>query len=176
MATGQQLSHAEIWDDSSLINAWDSALQEYKKYHSIQATGGSVEGAVAAKNILAELEMKDVASVAHAQSSDNAVAEELEEGEVGPRNEEEQEDAQPAAGLPHTSPIDTLNQHPKHDEQASAAPTTGSVPHANMPQIPPGILAGQNEALRNLMISWYFAGYYTGLYEGQQQQQQQGQE
>lgn len=30
-----------------------------------------------------------------------------------------------------------------------------------------------NEALRNLMMSWYFAGYYTGLYEGQQQAQQQ---
>ena len=28
----------------------------------------------------------------------------------------------------------------------------------------------ENEALRNLMISWYFAGYYTGLYEGQQKQ------
>ena len=26
----QELSHAEVWDDSSLINAWDTALQEYK--------------------------------------------------------------------------------------------------------------------------------------------------
>lgn len=26
-----------------------------------------------------------------------------------------------------------------------------------------------NETLKNLMMSWYFAGYYTGLYEGQQQ-------
>lgn len=28
----------------------------------------------------------------------------------------------------------------------------------------------KDEALRNLMMSWYYAGYYTGLYEGQQQQ------
>lgn len=28
----------------------------------------------------------------------------------------------------------------------------------------------KDEALKNLMMSWYYAGYYTGLYEGQQQQ------
>lgn len=28
--------------------------------------------------------------------------------------------------------------------------------------------AVKDEALRNLMMSWYYAGYYTGLYEGQQ--------
>jgi len=26
----------------------------------------------------------------------------------------------------------------------------------------------EDEALKNLMMSWYYAGYYTGLYEGQQ--------
>lgn len=25
-----------------------------------------------------------------------------------------------------------------------------------------------NEAVKNLIMSWYYAGYYTGLYEGQQ--------
>ena len=30
--------------------------------------------------------------------------------------------------------------------------------------------AVKDEALKNLMMSWYYAGYYTGLYEGQQQQ------
>ena len=29
----------------------------------------------------------------------------------------------------------------------------------------------QDEALKNLMMSWYYAGYYTGLYEGQQRAQ-----
>lgn len=26
----------------------------------------------------------------------------------------------------------------------------------------------QDENVKNLMMSWYYAGYYTGLYEGQQ--------
>jgi hypothetical protein len=27
----------------------------------------------------------------------------------------------------------------------------------------------QDEGLKKLLMSWYYAGYYTGLYEGQQQ-------
>lgn len=28
----------------------------------------------------------------------------------------------------------------------------------------------QDEGLKRLLMSWYYAGYYTGLYEGQQRQ------
>lgn len=34
--------------------------------------------------------------------------------------------------------------------------------HANV------VSASQDENLRNMMMSWYYAGYHTGLYEGQQ--------
>ncbi|KAI1460865.1 hypothetical protein F4805DRAFT_415888 [Annulohypoxylon moriforme] len=37
------LSHNEIWDDSALVNSWNDALEEYKKYHSIHKNGGNVE-------------------------------------------------------------------------------------------------------------------------------------
>lgn len=40
----------------------------------------------------------------------------------------------------------------------------------NQPNDCPGIV--QDEGLKNLMMSWYFAGYYTGLYEGQQRANQ----
>lgn len=30
MATEENLSHAEIWDDSVLVNSWNAALEEYK--------------------------------------------------------------------------------------------------------------------------------------------------
>lgn len=29
--------------------------------------------------------------------------------------------------------------------------------------------AVHDESLKNLLMSWYYAGYYTGLYEGQRQ-------
>ncbi|KAF3361140.1 Serine/threonine-protein kinase spk-1 [Verticillium dahliae VDG1] len=40
---------------------------------------------------------------------------------------------------------------------------------------PPQVLLGtvQDEGLKKLLMSWYYAGYYTGLYEGQQQQRTQ---
>jgi hypothetical protein len=33
------------------------------------------------------------------------------------------------------------------------------------------IMTVQDETLKNIMISWYYAGYYTGLHAGQQQSQ-----
>ncbi|KAK0740213.1 hypothetical protein B0T18DRAFT_331813 [Schizothecium vesticola] len=33
--------------------------------------------------------------------------------------------------------------------------------------------AVQDEGLKRLLMSWYYAGYYTGLYEGKQQAEQQ---
>jgi len=62
MATRENTSHAEIWDDSMLVNSWNDALEEYKvrrwvsasragelhanaykQYHSIKARGENVE-------------------------------------------------------------------------------------------------------------------------------------
>lgn len=40
---GSALSHAEIWDDSALVQSWDDAVEEYKAYHSIHARGEDVE-------------------------------------------------------------------------------------------------------------------------------------
>lgn len=31
------VTHEDIWDDSALVNSWNEALEEYKKYHSIHA-------------------------------------------------------------------------------------------------------------------------------------------
>jgi len=30
MEENKELTHAEIWDDSTLLNGWNTALQEYK--------------------------------------------------------------------------------------------------------------------------------------------------
>ncbi|KAL2203613.1 SMN family protein Smn1 [Sarocladium strictum] len=39
----ENLTHEEMWDDSALIDSWNDALAEYKKYHSIHAKGGSLK-------------------------------------------------------------------------------------------------------------------------------------
>jgi len=45
--------------------------------------------------------------------------------------------------------------------QAQAVPPSTGALSAVLPTI-------QDEAMRNLMMSWYYAGYYTGIQEGQQ--------
>ncbi|RDW60810.1 hypothetical protein BP6252_12193 [Coleophoma cylindrospora] len=43
MAPPKEPSHAEIWDDSALVDSWNEALEEYKHYHSMHARGEKVE-------------------------------------------------------------------------------------------------------------------------------------
>ncbi|KAM0244389.1 hypothetical protein ACHAP5_006296 [Fusarium lateritium] len=50
----------------------------------------------------------------------------------------------------------------------------GSAVPQGLPSFPIQTVLGsvQDESLKKLLMSWYYAGYYTGLYEGQQQTQQ----
>jgi len=134
MAKGdEELTHDEIWDDSALVDSWNSALDEYKKYHSLQARGGTIQD-------LEEVVQSSVAKRAR-------VTDESQRAEPTP---------QPA-------------------EAPKPAPT--GVPVVSAPAPPPQALLGsmQDENLKKLLMSWYYAGYYTGLYEGQQHAQQKNQ-
>ncbi|KAI1354282.1 hypothetical protein F5Y01DRAFT_11569 [Xylaria sp. FL0043] len=142
MASGQQgLTHNEIWDDSALIDSWDQALEEYKKYHSIHRNGGNVNDLLKPKN---EDSTSDAKQNLHEMedSSDRAKLEtdsEMKEGDANARQE-------------------TGNAAPQHS-------------HPRMPDAPPapaGLLSTiRDEGLKRLLMSWYYAGYYTGYYEAQ---------
>ncbi|KAH8168973.1 hypothetical protein LIA77_11099 [Sarocladium implicatum] len=54
------LTHEEIWDDSALIDSWNDALAEYKKYHSIQAKGGSLKDLEAAELLKSKAQKETV--------------------------------------------------------------------------------------------------------------------
>lgn len=43
MAKPKEVSHAEVWDDTALVDSWNEALAEYKKYHSLAAKGMKIE-------------------------------------------------------------------------------------------------------------------------------------
>lgn len=117
--------------------------------------------------------MKDISpqQLVHSQESEdkpvaptNEEEEEEEEGEVVPEVREE-----PRLQKVQQEQAEVKNHTPEPQLMSQASVEAGQkLP--SPPPFPPSILAGENEALRNLMISWYFAGYYTGLYEGQQKQ------
>ncbi|KAJ6000323.1 hypothetical protein N7481_000732 [Penicillium waksmanii] len=148
------LSHEEIWDDSALVRSWDEAVEEYQLYHSIHAKGENVD------DVLREAEdagiTKDV----------NMNEDETMEGMEGaaPTLEAEAE----------YEPQDTQDQSIGPQKPADAGPTSAMAPNPaplagpTMP-MPEAVMTNvQDENLKRLMMSWYFAGYYTGLYEGQQ--------
>ncbi|EMR91329.1 putative survival motor neuron-like protein 1 protein [Botrytis cinerea BcDW1] len=170
MASQKNASHAEVWDDSTLVDSWNEALQEYEKYHSIHARGEKVEDVLNAfenqsngvqvylsPNIMAWLTF--LREGAMNEDGGEVVEEPLEENVVM-QSEFEQIDDHTQAG-------------PKVDDQPAPKATKSGSSSSKAPILPPQLI-GQvhDENLKNLLMSWYYAGYYTGLYEGQQQKQE----
>jgi hypothetical protein len=146
-----QLTHDEIWDDSALVDSWNEALEEYKKYHSIHAKGGS---------------LKDLEEAALAGSSSSSVAKGNPQGndtEAGP-DETEADELHSTGG----GGVD-LHRH-QAPSTANAEATSTNEMQGVAPMAPPLLMGSvRDEGLKKLLMSWYYAGYYTGLYEGQQQ-------
>ncbi|SPQ27318.1 2e5541fd-4b44-4d88-afb6-a66b979379a3 [Thermothielavioides terrestris] len=150
-------THEEIWDDSALIESWNQALDEYKKYHSIHAKGGTVDDI---PNGAGDIPGQPIAQ----QGLESGAGE--EEGEV-----DETEPAGESDETPHPTISDAQTSVPAMKQvdgmQGGGAPALG-------PQMVLGTV--QDEDLKKLLMSWYYAGYYTGLFEGKQQGLQQAEE
>ncbi|GIZ44554.1 hypothetical protein CKM354_000774900 [Cercospora kikuchii] len=143
----RELTHDELWDDSALVNSWNDAFEEYKKYHSLAQKGEKVE-------VAQESESKaPVLSKAAAYLNANGTS---KSSPAAPINfAPSKESSQP-----------TPNQLPSVTATVPRPPPAGPPGLASLPQ---ALIGGaQNEDLKNIMMSWYYAGYYTGLYEGQQ--------
>ncbi|KAK1813015.1 hypothetical protein LTR12_012614 [Friedmanniomyces endolithicus] len=171
----KKASHAEIWDDSALVTSWNEALAEYKvfpslqhKYHSLAARGEKIEVVLdAAEN--GELDAGEDAvpggdlPVDHAPeihattTTTNGVA----PAPTAPPTA--RQDAPPAAAAAGASPAAIPQLLLNQGEQSPPTTSYGiGSDCANKS------FAVQDEPLKNVMMSWYYAGYYTGLYEGQQ--------
>ncbi|KAM0689482.1 hypothetical protein Q7P36_010353 [Cladosporium allicinum] len=155
---GDGASHEEIWDDSALLNSWDDALAEYKKYHSLAAKGETVdlsklkEAQQANVPIDVQQQQQQQQQQPHSNEAVNATV----------------EHSQTVAGTaPTTQQSTAAAAAPAAPIAASSAPVSAAQPGAGA--MPQALLNSvQDEGLKNLIMSWYYAGYYTGLLEGQQ--------
>ncbi|KAI9901338.1 hypothetical protein N3K66_003155 [Trichothecium roseum] len=139
------LDHKEIWDDSALVDSWNQALEEYKKYHSMHARGIKLE----------QLQEEVEASAARRVESTESQAAHFEPTNLISDPEVEE------------------NPGGKHIEVATP-PQVGNTPNIPGPP-PQALLGSvKDENLKKLLMAWYYAGYYTGLFEGGQQAEQQG--
>ncbi|KEY72738.1 hypothetical protein S7711_02525 [Stachybotrys chartarum IBT 7711] len=166
-----QPNQDDIWDDSMLIDSWNEALKEYKKYHSIHAKGSK---------------LKDVEKLVNSTSSYEDRPSEIDTEDkaalaVTGRLEDQASLAIAKSGIKSlTHPPTRLDNLPwftdlEQTAPQAAAPSRTINTNPTMPNLPPpqAVLGSvRDENLKKLLMSWYYAGYYTGLYEGQQQQQQ----
>ncbi|XTI89663.1 hypothetical protein V2W45_588920 [Cenococcum geophilum] len=163
MSLGVDLGDRDAWDDSALIQSWEEALAEYKKYHSIHAKGQRVEDVLNEEELM---ELKEELGYLPKQNGDI---------DLGARSQDaEADDVETGEGEASTEVTDqraldaqtTSGRQEPHGLAEAAAHRHSMAPGGSMPQFLLGSV--QNENLKNLMMSWYYAGYYTGLYEGQQ--------
>ncbi|KAI9797821.1 MAG: hypothetical protein M1833_005324 [Piccolia ochrophora] len=184
----KHLSHEQIWDDSALIQSWDEALEEYKLYHSMHARGETVD------KVLEDADMQDVAvhqGDRTASTSANAAFDRIRSDEGNARHEkthdpltgadyDELEDGEVDEGAEEGAIRTTPQQDMHRGEESTIQPSlptehqTGgkaTKSRSGMADVVPELLSNgvEDSGLKNLMMSWYYAGYYTGLYEGQQQ-------
>ncbi|ORY10860.1 hypothetical protein BCR34DRAFT_625060 [Clohesyomyces aquaticus] len=173
MTSGVNLDDRNAWDDSMLVDGWNEVLEEYQKYHSIQAQGKRLEDVLSKEELkelredygdLLEEEYEEETRCSNADPNANADQERPDgsahqtNGDGGIRQDAVQAEEPPAAG------------HREQQTRAVDSPTSAhntAHPAAAMPQAILGTVHDEN--LKNLMMSWYYAGYYTGVYAGQQQ-------
>ncbi|WDK09645.1 hypothetical protein CGRA01v4_00923 [Colletotrichum graminicola] len=183
-----EMTHAEMWDDSALINSWNEALDEYKKYHSIHAKGGKLEDG--------DLQWETEPQTIDAQTKAADQPEIVDDDEGGNKTK-----GAACSSTDVKQPIAPSSSPPQVKIQADQkklgffhscvlfTPTNLSPARSQVQTNPSGVATAeaipgpattgpqsllgtvQDEGLKRLLMSWYYAGYYTGLYEGQQQQQ-----
>ncbi|EGY15816.1 uncharacterized protein VDAG_06980 [Verticillium dahliae VdLs.17] len=163
-----QLTHEEVWDDSALIDSWNEALDEYKARQNralVPSTNRSDRPpqprASTTSNQKRGKAISQLRQICHPVAWKNPIKS-VKSWPRGIRN--------PAGILlrplrvtPGTAPPTAL--------VSESRDTPGDATAVASPQVLLGTV--QDEGLKKLLMSWYYAGYYTGLYEGQQQQRTQ---
>ncbi|PQE26359.1 Survival motor neuron 1 protein [Rutstroemia sp. NJR-2017a BBW] len=134
MASQENATHAEIWDDSTLVNSWNEALQEYERYHSIHARGEKVEDVL---KDFDEQESNEVEPIETEINENEMVVEGAIKEEPNLQRESWQADDN----------ADVLETDPQVDNQATVEATTSQTRESKAPALPP-MLVGQGETAK----------------------------
>ncbi|KAF2625373.1 hypothetical protein BU25DRAFT_346194 [Macroventuria anomochaeta] len=168
MAPGIDMSDKNAWDDSFLQDSWNDAVAEYEKYHSIARSGRRLEDALTEEELKELREdngdlIGEVEAIPEVVAEANGNSDQMDAEESMQETEGVEQVVQAELPPQETTASEELNQ-PQSANAGTAAP------HDNVFAAMPQALLGtvQDENLKNIMMSWYYAGYYTGLHAGQQ--------
>ncbi|KAG9234816.1 hypothetical protein BJ875DRAFT_375690 [Amylocarpus encephaloides] len=170
MSSNAEASHEEVWDDSVLVDSWNDAVEEYRQYHSIKSRGEDTDVILKAHEIQSKALFVKTLSWIEPKSLPSFSGEKMDSGDGG-LAEQPSIDQPPQNDMPDEIIGPDKVASLAEEEMSVLNQTTGSG-SSKGPAVPalPQHLIGQahDGKLKNLLMSWYYAGYYTGLYEGQQ--------
>eukprot|EP01103_Thecamoeba_quadrilineata_P017257 TRINITY_DN6039_c0_g1_i1.p1 TRINITY_DN6039_c0_g1~~TRINITY_DN6039_c0_g1_i1.p1 ORF type:complete len:202 (-),score=45.48 TRINITY_DN6039_c0_g1_i1:249-854(-) len=159
----EELKNPDIWDDSALVRAYESALENYFQHHTPQTGGEHVPTEEWSDYYIGESQDKTQENLFNVYPSSK---------------KEEPEVSENASTNNPTYP--TSPSYPTYsaswDSQQTNNPSSNfcHVIPAQVGNIPPQLhpplhlpLNGINdESLSYLLLSWYYSGYYQGMYQG----------
>ncbi|TFK91527.1 hypothetical protein K466DRAFT_582745 [Polyporus arcularius HHB13444] len=157
----RELSHDEIWDDSALIDAWNSAAAEYEAYHG---PGKSWKNEMVKKSPL----WYNVPPATTSKSKQNATAP-SGSAETVTNGTSTHEAAADAGFGADSAPLNFDTFVSSHDPSlAAAAGSLLTVPTMDG-MSGPGTgsemaMASQDEAFSRAMTAMYWSGYWTAVY------------
>ncbi|KAA1475434.1 hypothetical protein DENSPDRAFT_842206 [Dentipellis sp. KUC8613] len=147
----RELTHEDIWDDSALIDAWESATAEYEAFHG---KGKSWKNEPVKKsplwyNIPPPPSKLKTTQEPKASGLAAVIAEAVAEAET-------------------SQPLDFDTFVPQHDASlALPAEPNGLVSEAQLAEVPAG-WPSQDEAFSRAMSAMYWSGYWTAVYHSHQ--------
>ncbi|WQF81587.1 Putative survival motor neuron protein oligomerization [Colletotrichum destructivum] len=162
-----EMTHAEMWDDSALIDSWNEALDEYKASGPLPSHGRRWFPST----LDAQLQAVDQPEIVPGTEGASKT-------EVAGNSTEVKQPLDPSGNPGRSEKLGSVLMHLVQNDSSDVPIAKAVSGHGGNGLGPatmgPQSLLGtvQDEGLKKLLMSWYYAGYYTGLYEGQQQQQQ----
>ncbi|KAF8174756.1 hypothetical protein BJ912DRAFT_989710 [Pholiota molesta] len=152
----RELTHEEIWDDSALVYAWESAMEEYQSYHGGEDAWKKepVKKSPLWYNVPIDVSTK-------ADNTPSAITPAIITPSIVPSatNGATEEDSKPLN-------FDTFV--PSHDPSLeNPVPMTENY----VPDTLTGAMVSQDEAFQRALSAMYWGGYWTAMYHAQRQMQ-----
>ncbi|RMZ80374.1 hypothetical protein DV738_g2834, partial [Chaetothyriales sp. CBS 135597] len=145
----KQTKRKQIWDDSALIDSWNSALEEYQYYHSLAAQGLDVDQVLDRAEEREEQGLEVDLMLDRRELGDGGVEEgEVDEGAVDGDGDGDAETADYNEG-----------EEGEEGEDEGREGGNGGNENENANE--------QDQVLANVKMAYYWAGYYSGLYDAQ---------
>ncbi|KAF9007944.1 hypothetical protein BDQ17DRAFT_1350298 [Cyathus striatus] len=156
----RELTHEEIWDDSALIDAWNSAMEEYEAYNGPDK--GWKKDPIHKSPLWYNNPPAKIATKSTTSTENNVET----NGTTSMEGKAAEDDSQPLnfdTFVPTHDPALNHGKAPVHSADESYVPLEGV-----------GTSVSRDEAFKNALNATYWAGYWTAMYycQGRSSQKQ----